>query len=408
MAQRNTPQYQVAEQAQPYMGEYSRLAEQFLKKRNTPVFSIGQGLAEAGGDIAEAYLLKKAAEKDEAKAQRTNAELARVMVDASNPNLGIYPGFAGQSDPMSLEQRQQYAVRRLAGIDPTSAVQNGPALMQMAKAAQPTPKLQDVPLQGGAIGQRNPETNELTVAFNPPAPRESEPLVEVADPNDPTRGIMVPRSQAAGRATVQTVRDRMPRVKTYYDDSGNPITLDANDPADQERIKLEGLSDRAPSEGERTAKGFLDRMTAAETELNQILEKNPNAVSGVYDAVVNKIPIFGNKMVSDDYQTALQKIKDWKRAKLRNESGAVIGDQEALDEYKTYFGIPGDNPDTLEGKKTSRIEARRQLATQAGLLGRGVLKELSKASAGSAETPDGVDPNVWKHMTPEEKALWQK
>lgn len=178
MPQRNTPQFQQAEQAQPYLGEYSRLAEQFLKKRNVPIYSVGQGLAEAGSDIAEAYFLKKAAEKEQQKAVADNRALAQAFGIAGDTGLTkssvAQMGGQGQSlgqqafSPNANESdRYRAAINALAGNNPQMAVAGAPAIMQMAKAAEPPPRMQDVPLAGGAIGQRNPLTNELTVPFKP-------------------------------------------------------------------------------------------------------------------------------------------------------------------------------------------------------------------------------------------------
>lgn len=420
MPRRQQTQYEKVEAQQPYMGDYSALAQQFLKKRDKPIYSVGQGLVEAGSDIAEAFLMKNAAEREKRKEDKDISDVAMAQRFASNPNLtrvGVNDAL-GQERTIanSVFDRPAEPTERYAGAmaqmqdNPRAQLAAGPGVMELAKQFEPKPPVErftDEPLPNGGIGQRSSITNELKVPFNPPAPRESEPLVEVADPNDPTRGIMVPRSQAAGRATVQTVRDRMPRVKTYWSEDGGYQQLDSNSEEDQKIIRELGLTDKAPTDSERTAKGFLDRMEAAERKLDTILEGKPEVMAGMYDAVVNKIPLIGNKMVSDDYQTAMQKIKDWTRAKLRKESGAVIGDQEALDEFKTYFAIPGDNENTVAGKKSSRAEARKQLATSAGILGRPSLRAMESAPSVKVPAVGTVEGGYrFKGGNPADKNNW--
>lgn len=50
------------------------------------------------------------------------------------------------------------------------------------------------------------------------------------------------------------------------------------------------------------------------------------------------------------------------------------------------------------------------LATRRKLNPADVLPSYSRSGGGSApgNAPPGVDPNLWKHMTPEERALWNK
>jgi hypothetical protein len=459
MPRRQQTQYRQIEAQQPYMGEYSALAEQFLRKKDKPIYSVGQGFVEAGSDIAEAYMMRKAMEREKKKEDKDFSDVAMAQRLAMDPGLArdknsgaLYSAedFGGLQtqgiDPMSAQQRGAAAYGRLAETNPRAAMATGAGnFADLAQQFEPPKQFRDVNLPDGSIGQRNPDTNELNVPYRTtagPAPSplgrmiaerdalppgdprrsqydaaimqqtsgEGEPLVEVADPNDPTRGIMVPRSQAAGRNSVQTVRDRMPRVKTYYDEEGNPLTLDANDPIDQATIKERSLVEAAPSETERTSKGFLDRMLAAEPNMQSLVDKGFDP-SNFKDKKVQGIPLVGNYLVSEEGQLYRQAQEDWVRAKLRKESGAVIGDDEMEREIKTYFPQPGDSKKTQEQKATSRKGAERQLATTSGLLGRkylrGDVEKTVTAPAAQGGVPQGIDPGVWQYMTPEERALWK-
>lgn len=408
-----TAQYtQAAQAAQPYTGEYSALAQQFLRNKNHPVFSAGQGIADVLGDVGEAYFERKAREKDASRQEKDISNYAMAQNIAMQPNMSrmdanrLMP--SGGSTSMSPADTafntgasgNERAAAAVGQLNPRNAVSAGPDIAALAKQFGPptfTGKLgegEQAFIDGNQVAAGAPkplpkptllapdeEAQRIRIAAASRAP-EQEPLVQIPDPNDPTKAIWVPRSQAVGKNAFQTPRDRAFKMQTYFGEDGSSQQLDSNDPKDQETIKTLNLVTASPTDTNRTAKGFLDRMVAAEKEIDATLAKNPAVMQGLKDNIAKGLP-FGNAMVSDDYRQVLQKVKDWTRAKLRKESGAVISDQEALDELATYFGQYGDDEGTLGGKRTSRLEARRQLATDSGLLGRPYLREL-----GAAKTDD--------------------
>lgn len=147
MAQRRPPtQYQQIEAQKPYMGEYSALAEQFLRKKDKPIYSVGQGLVEAGSDIAEAFLMKDAMQREKRKEDKDISDVAmaqRFAMDqglARDPNSGAlysaedFGGLQTQGiDPMSAQQRAAAATNRLAEVNPKAAVATAPGIMDIAK-----------------------------------------------------------------------------------------------------------------------------------------------------------------------------------------------------------------------------------------------------------------------------------
>lgn len=211
---------------------------------------------------------------------------------------------------------------------------------------------------------------------------DKEPLVQVPDPSDPTKGIYVPRSRAIGQQAFQTQRERMPKMQTYFDENGAQQQLDSNDPEDQKIIRAKGLVTTGPSDVERTSLGFVNRMGSAEGVLGG-LTGGGYQPGGLRDKVAGGTPLIGNYAMSDEGQAYKQAQEDWVRAKLRKESGAVIGANEMVDEVKTYFPQPGDTPATIQQKAASRIEAQRQMATTAGILGKPRLRDLGGQSQGT-------------------------
>lgn len=121
---------------------------------------------------------------------------------------------------------------------------------------------------------------------------------------------------------------------------------------------------KPPTEAERTASGYLSRMQAAEQELEAIVGAGyqPGGLRDKYTAGNGLL----NYLASDEGQAYRQQQEDWVRAKLRKESGAVIGEDEMEREIRTYFPQPGDTKTTIANKKKSREVAILAMQTSAG------------------------------------------
>ena len=113
--------------------------------------------------------------------------------------------------------------------------------------------------------------------------------------------------------------------------------------------------DKVTGEMRKTA-GYANRMETAEQRLG-VIEQDGYKPGGLFDAV-SVGTTWGNWLVSPEGQKYRNAQEDWVRAKLRQESGAVIGEEEMKAEIKTYFAQPGDSPEVI-GQKMER----RQIAT---------------------------------------------
>jgi len=143
-----------------------------------------------------------------------------------------------------------------------------------------------------------------------------------------------------------------------------------------------GPADKPPetqaTEAERKAAGFLGRMESAEGILAKIVAPtdkegegyNPNGSN--WDWWATRVPVGGNYLTTEPGQRYLNAAAEWARAKLRLESGAVIGDDEAREEARTYFPMPGDSAATVAQKRQLRITAMEGVRRQAGRAGGGV------------------------------------
>lgn len=123
---------------------------------------------------------------------------------------------------------------------------------------------------------------------------------------------------------------------------------------------------------ERNAAGFFGRMERATGILDKITSGGydpANASDRAARSVTDRGGVVGamaRGKISAEGQQYQQAAMDWIRAKLRKESGAAIGKDEALQEYETYFPVYGDGPEVIEQKRQARVEADRAMRQSAG------------------------------------------
>ena len=118
---------------------------------------------------------------------------------------------------------------------------------------------------------------------------------------------------------------------------------------------------KEPTESERSSAGYLGRMEAAEKHLTDAQPLPLWQQKGL-----DKAPSLTNYTLTPKQQVTRQQQEDWVRAKLRKESGAVIGEEEMAREIRTYFPQAGDSPQVIQQKAQSRAQAHEQMRSSAG------------------------------------------
>ena len=83
---------------------------------------------------------------------------------------------------------------------------------------------------------------------------------------------------------------------------------------------------------------------------------------------------------------------EFARAKLRAESGAVIGEQEAIEEARSLFPQPGDTEETIAYKRTLLENAVAALKIKAGTAGPGSKASNAAGMPNSSGAGAGGDP----------------
>lgn len=132
-------------------------------------------------------------------------------------------------------------------------------------------------------------------------------------------------------------------------------------------------ADKPPTDGERTASGYTRRMIEAENTLSTLPQESQ--MPGIGEYIVGGVSdTAANFMRGADRQQSRQAQEDWVRAKLRKESGAVIGEEEMAREISTYFPMPGDGPKVVEQKARSRRIAIQAMESSSGRASGGLPK----------------------------------
>jgi len=98
-------------------------------------------------------------------------------------------------------------------------------------------------------------------------------------------------------------------------------------------------------------------------------------------------------VLSPTQQVHKQAADTWIRNKLRDESGATIGDEEMAREYTTYFPQPGESRSVVYAKQLARAMA---------------IKTMAEASGGKYKKEDFAEAEALVKMAMDEDLKWKK
>lgn len=125
---------------------------------------------------------------------------------------------------------------------------------------------------------------------------------------------------------------------------------------------------KPPTDSQLKAGGFYDRMSQSLGIVEPLEAQGQYPMFGA--ALAGSVPFVGDitkrLAMSPEEQRYQQAADDWIRAKLRQESGAVISDDEMRSEYNTYFPQPGDSDEVIAQKSRARQTATNSMAKAAG------------------------------------------
>lgn len=183
------------------------------------------------------------------------------------------------------------------------------------------------------------------------------------------------RELARAQFDFQKEQGNRPELREFTDANGNKsfVLVDRKNPENVKPVSIPGqnaepnnpfLAGGPMKEEESKAALYTNRMLNAEKIFRD--QKVVDAGMSRVERGLAKTPVFGNSMVSDQYQKFDQAQRDFINAVLRRESGAVISPSEFENAGKQYFPQPGDSPAVLKQKQANRIEAIRGIGAGAG------------------------------------------
>jgi hypothetical protein len=148
-------------------------------------------------------------------------------------------------------------------------------------------------------------------------------------------------------------------------------------------------SNKPLTEGQAKGVGFALRAKEADQVLNTIGEKG-KVQPGLIKRTLESTPFIGeglgttfNFTQSEKQQQVEQAQRNFVNAVLRQESGAVINEDEFNNAKKQYFPQPGDSAAVIKQKEQARKTTIKALETQAG-------PGLKRAGGGKTEDPLGI------------------
>lgn len=198
---------------------------------------------------------------------------------------------------------------------------------------------------------------------------------------------------------------RQPLSRIDYAKAKSPSSIIRSTPDGGMEV-LQGAAAVNPKLTEAQSKDnvFLTRATGALAKLEEPIDANaPDAgvladsLAGFQDASLNKVPLVGNYMTSDNFQVARTAADEFLQAILRKDTGAAITAPEQELYGNTYLPQPGDSPARLAFKREARKRAVKAIETgmtEAQLeavarVDQAILEQLPKEQGGAAQPSAG-------------------
>jgi hypothetical protein len=273
------------------------------------------------------------------------------------------------------------------------------AQMEFEQLRNPGSRFENV---GGRLVKINPD-GTVNEAYAPPP----EPIKEPAKPAE-----IQEYEYAKGQGFPGTFQDWKASQK-----GGMALQVD---PATGQVTFQQGSNIKPMTEAQSKDTVYAVRAEGALPLLDS-LDKELTSVQG---NTLGQLPLVGNALKPEAFQKAEQASNEFLQALLRKDTGAAITEGEQVLYGNTYIPRMGDGPEVIEQKRQSRYRALQ--AMKAGMTPQAILAQeqalkksgnevmqpsatpqaAPQAARDVTTPPQGVDADTWKHMTPEERALW--
>jgi hypothetical protein len=142
---------------------------------------------------------------------------------------------------------------------------------------------------------------------------------------------------------------------------------------------------------------FWNRMDATSSDI----DKFAPALMDRGERIKDGVPMFGNSLVSEDYQRGRRAGGEWLVSILRPDTGATVTDTEWDTYAPIYLPEPGDGPNQLADKTAARARAAEGLKKGLGLAEvmanelKAARQSATPAAAASGDDWRNADPSTW-------------
>jgi len=406
------------------------LAAANAKQVGQPIGHWTQGAAQMVNSLNAALMARRA----DSQEKERNSALAQALMGTMQPGEGADPN-------VSLSTVMQ--------IDPelgARIMQQQQARQAQAAAQQAQWKREDANWQRDRTARREDARygKELDREFAPP----QKPVALGADARlvDPATGKVIAEGMPAASKPTDDMREYEFAKQQGFQGSLQDWILS------QKKAGAVTIDQRAESAlskklGEGIGKvfsGFIEEGTQASEDiaqlnrLEQLLSSSPGGLTGAWQRLAGQ---YGLNIEGASDAQAAEAIISYLTPRMRVPGSGATSDREVSmfkQSLPTLMGTPEGNKtilDTMRGLATMKqaradiamrlatgeidpqkaMEALKSIPSPFPSMGDDSQAQQSPSAQGMTAPPDatqmppppqGVDPNLWQHMTPEERALW--
>lgn len=349
----------------------------------SPMGALARGLTSFGGG----YLDRIAAEDEAALKKAGNEELVKAIFGFGKPYKTVDEAAPTVMQPGG-EPEQQYTMKtpdsgemlgeaaRVMAMDMDGAKEIGANLfssvakrqetdaererVRLREAAIPKPAgVSDAAWNaaGGIPGSRTELFNKSLETAITPAKRSAEYTRLVDSGYTPGTPEFKAQMDKFNRKDtyIAPVTGPAPGTPQSYLVDGKPFfgtPQDALALSRQGKTVTTPKTDKPETQFQASSGGFADRMITA----NKYLTDPAVIAAATSQAQMRRgnVPVIGNYLTSDAKKSLDQAKLSFVNAKLRQESGATIGDPEFVKADLQYFPQPGDGPEQIKQKEIER------------------------------------------------------
>ena len=327
--------------------------------------------------IGEYELLGRIRERQLAEMDAIRKDQAIERFKVSNPDLADLAEIDPSAAASIMKERETFNFDKLADQGFVKYAQGLPVTPQEMAAMRVTQ------------AKQRPVYNPVTEEFMGPSdilgslsgePMTPAPAPSYAPAPSPGQTPMQAPMQAAPSAIPAPVE-------------ADPINFTPENPRERRMLREEQLKQefrkkeaenkkQNPMEFSDTTRKTVTNAKMMQEALSAIDAMGPDAARaktgalGNIEGFLSAIPSYGmtdaigsaivSRNATPEQQKYLNAAMLWVRGKLRKDSGATIGAQEFIDEYKTFFPVAGDSPENIAQKAEFRKQVTDATVKETG------------------------------------------